>query len=177
MSAKIFLFSIVIVLLISSNFFSQNKCKPINLVGIGINVIPSRQVITQTDIDLINILKKKLGENKLIFSEDPSKIEYEFLISTKTTGSDDTIFVSVLLFERLPKEAIEIAVKGDAFYKVIGEERPQYITADMEKLRDKMNEDYIRNFGQITESYIEEIKILDAEKFFNKIIKELLGNN
>jgi hypothetical protein len=94
MSAKIFLFSIVIVLLISSNLFSQKKCKPINLVGIGINVIPSRQVITQTDIDMINILKKKLGENNLIFSEDPSKIEYEFLISTKTTESDDIILSS-----------------------------------------------------------------------------------
>jgi hypothetical protein len=46
----------------------------------------------------------------------------------------------------------------------------------MEKLRDKMNEDYIRNFGQITESYIEEINILDADKFFDKIIRELLGN-
>lgn len=177
MSTRIFLVVVISSLLFINNIYSQNKCRVKSLCRITINVIPTKSGYSKGDLDMMNALKKKLGDYDLQFTNDIEKADYEFLVNTKQLNDENKIIASVTIIEKMPKEVVEIGAKGEAFYKVTGEVKPVDLTELGQSIRETISAEYMRNFGSITNYFVDKIDLSESELFCDKAIREFLGKD
>jgi hypothetical protein len=123
------------------------------------------------EMSVLDSFKKYLEANGLFSGDD---FEIELLLDVKEIKETNKIAISVVEMNVLPKEAVEIGRKSEIFYSSLDEKKKAELTEEGRFIREYVSEEYLKQFRQIWNQYLEVIEINDLDNFTQKIISKFL---
>ena len=166
---------LILILFLTANAFAQKKCKILSFSKVSIDVLQGIDQISKEDIEISDVLKKKLRSTSLQLVNDRTESEFEFLIKAKPTDQEDELIVTLVIWERIPREIIEIGEKEEALFRVIGQEEANESTEEGKQIRQMLSKGYMQTFGLIYNCYLEKINRTEVEKFCEEVIQSFLS--
>ena len=82
-----------------------------------------------------------------------------------------------MIIEKIPEEVVAVGGKEEVLYKIIESEKPQNITKEGDNLRKLMSEEYMRQFGQIYNYFVENINPNEMNGFCKRVVTDFLNSD
>jgi hypothetical protein len=174
--SRLILALLISLIIMTDLSFAQNQCRIRQLSPITLTVFPYAPGITQHDKILLDAMKMELLNKNMRIVEN-GKEYYDFYLGTKDLPNENEVIASVLVFDKIPEEVVQIGAKNEALYAVVGTEKPKDITPGGDNIRKMMSAEYMRNFGQVENYYVAKINLKNADTFCQNVIKNFLVDN
>lgn len=122
--------------------------------SVYVSTLPTGSGWTETQKEVYDLARQQLESLGVTLTEK----EEAYVLYLDATESDGILSVSFLMGHALPKEVLELSKNAEVMYTGLSAEKKAAFPADGKWVREKLSEEFVRQFVMPLESRLRQVK-------------------
>jgi hypothetical protein len=139
--------------------------------GLYLSTLPTGSGWTEMQKEVYDLSRQQLESLGATLTEN----EEAYVLYLDATENDGIVSVSFLMGHALPKEVLELSKNAEVMYTGVSAEKKATFPAEGKWVREKMSEEFVRQFVMPLESRLKQVKEGELNATLRQEVEELFA--